>query len=53
MCYEGLCKDSLVTLEVALSRALKVEKDEQMKKDIKYEPKRILRAMGKENVCSQ
>ncbi len=45
MCYEGLEMDSLVTLEVALSRAAKVEKNEQMKKDIKYELGRVLNAM--------
>jgi hypothetical protein len=47
MCYEGLEMDSLVTLEVALSRAAKEEKNEQMKKDIKYELKRVLKAMNK------
>ncbi len=47
MCYEGLGMDSLVTLEVALSRALKIEKNEQMKKDIEYELKRVRRAMSK------
>ncbi len=53
MCYEGLGMDSMVTLEVALSRALKVEKNEQMKKDIKYELKRVLAAMGKGDTCLQ
>lgn len=53
MCYEGLGMDSLATLEVALSRALKVEKNEQMKKDIKYELKRVTKAMGKEDICLQ
>lgn len=53
MCYEGLGIDSLMTLEVALSRALKVEKGEQMKKDIKYELKRVLVAMGKGDICLQ
>lgn len=48
MCYEGLEIDSLVTLEVTLSRALKIEKNEQIKNDIKYELKRILKAMNKE-----
>lgn len=47
MCYEGLGTDSLVTLEVALSRALKVEKNEQWKKDIQYELRRVQRALGK------
>ena len=51
MCYEGLGMDSLTTLEVALSRALKVEKNEQMKKDIDYELKRIRKAMGKGDIC--
>lgn len=51
MCYEGLGMNSLLTLEVALSRALKVEKSEQMKKDIKYELKRVMKAMGKEDIC--
>ena len=50
MCYEGLGMDSLVTLEVALSRAVKVEKNEQMKKDINYELKRVLKAMGKGDI---
>lgn len=50
MCYEGLSNDSLVTLEVALSRAIKTEKNEQSKKDMRYELKRILKAMGKEDV---
>ena len=53
MCYEGLGMDSLTTLEVALSRALKVEKNEQMKKDIDYELKRVRRTMGKEDICLQ
>lgn len=53
MCYEGLGMDSLVTLEVALSRALKVEKNEQWKKDINYELKRVRRAMGKGDICLQ
>ena len=53
MYYEGLGIDSLMTLEVALSRALKVEKDEQMKKDINYELKRIRKAMGKGDICLQ
>ena len=53
MCYEGLEMESLVTLEVALSRALKVEKNEQMKKDISYELKRVLKAMGKGDICLQ
>ena len=53
MCYEGLGMDSLTTLEVALSRALKVEKNEQMKKDIDYELKRVMRAMGKGDICLQ
>jgi len=53
MCYEGLGMDSLVTLEVALSMALKVEKNEQMKKDIEYELKRVRRAMGKGDICLQ
>lgn len=48
MCYEGLSTDSLITLEVVLTRAMKVEKDEQMKKDIKYELERVKAAMGKE-----
>lgn len=47
MCYEGLEMDSLVTLETALSMALKVEKNEQMKKDIKYELQRVVKAMSK------
>ena len=51
MGYEGLEMDSLVTLEAALSRALKVEKNEQMKKDINYELKRVRRAMGKGDIC--
>lgn len=53
MCYEGLGMNSLLTLEVALSRALKVEKNEQMKKDIDYELKRVRRAMGKGDICPQ
>lgn len=53
MCYEGLQMDTLVTLEMALSRALKVEKNEQMKKDIKYELKRVTKAMGKGDICLQ
>jgi hypothetical protein len=53
MCYEGLGMDSLVTLEVALSRALKVEKNEQTKKDIGYELRRVLKAMGKGDICLQ
>ena len=53
MCYEDLGMDSLVTLEAALSRALKVEKSGQMKKDIDYELKRVRRAMGKGDVCPQ
>lgn len=51
MCYEGLEIDSLLTLEVALSRTLKVEKSEQMKKDMMYELKRVMKAMGKGDVC--
>lgn len=47
MGYEDLEFESLVTLEVVLSRALKTEKDKQFKKDIDYEYKRILKAMGK------
>ena len=53
MCYEGLSMDSLVTLEVALSRAVKMEKNEQTKKDMKYELRRILKAMGKGDICLQ
>lgn len=45
MCYEELEMDSLVTLEVVLSRALKTEKSEQFRKDIKYEYQRVLKAM--------
>ena len=41
MGYENLEIDSLVTLEVALSRAAKVEKNEQTKKDFEYELKRV------------
>ena len=53
MCYESLEMDSLVTLEVALSRAMKVEKNEQMKKDMKYELNRVLKVMGKGDICIQ
>ena len=45
MGYESLEKDSLVTLEVVLSRAEKTEKNPQFKKDIKYEIQRVLKAM--------
>jgi hypothetical protein len=51
MDYEYLEMDTLVTLEMALSRALKVEKSEQGKKDINYELKRIRKAMGKGDIC--
>jgi len=47
MGYEGVEFESLVTLEVVLSRALKTEKDRQFKKDIDYEYKRVLKALGK------
>ncbi len=47
MGYESLEKESLVTLEVVLSRAEKTEKNPQFKKDIKYELQRVLRAMDK------
>lgn len=53
MCYEGLEMDSLATLGVALSRALKVEKNEQLKKDMSYELKRVMKAMGKGDICLQ
>ncbi len=53
MCYEGLGMESLITLEVALSRALKIEKNEQMKKDITYELKRVMKAMDKGDICLQ
>jgi len=46
MGYEGVEFESLVTLEVVLSRALKIEKDRQFKKDIDYEYKRILKAIN-------
>jgi hypothetical protein len=49
--YEGVERESLVVLEIALSKALKVEKGEQGKKDIKYELKRIRKALGKEDIC--
>jgi hypothetical protein len=49
--YEGLEIDTLVTLETALSKALKVEKSAQGKKDINYELKRIKKAMGKGDIC--
>jgi hypothetical protein len=47
MGYEDLEMDTLVTLETVLSRAAKVEKNLQFKKDIEYEKKRVLKAMGK------
>lgn len=47
MSYEGLEYDSLVTLKVVLSMALKTEKDKQFKKDINYEYQRVLKAMEK------
>lgn len=46
MSYEGLEHESLVTLEVVLSRALKTEKDEQFRKDIQYEYNRVVSAMN-------
>lgn len=46
MCYEGLEHESLVTLEVVLSKALKTEKSEQLRKDIQYEYGRIVSAMN-------
>lgn len=51
--YEGIEIESLVTLEAALSRALEVEKNEQMKNDIKHELKRVRKAMGKGYICIQ
>lgn len=48
MGYEDLGMDTLATLEVVLSRAAKVEKNRGFKKDIEYELKRVLKAMGKE-----
>lgn len=47
MCYEGLDFESLVTLKIVLSRALKDEKNIQFKKDIDYEYNRILKAMNR------
>jgi hypothetical protein len=47
MGYEDLGMDTLVTLETVLSRAFKVEKNPQFKKDIDYEWKRVSKAMGK------
>ncbi len=47
MGYEDLGMDSLVTLEVVLSRAVKSEKNPQFKKDIEYELKRVLKVMDK------
>ena len=46
MCYEGLEHESLITLEVVLSRALKAEKNEQFRKDVQYEYNRVLSAMN-------
>lgn len=48
MGYEDLGMETLVTLEVVLSRAVKSEKNPLFKKDIEYEYKRVLKAMGKE-----
>ena len=48
MSYEDLGMDSLNTLEVVLSRAVKIEKNPQFKKDIEYELKRIKEAVGKQ-----
>lgn len=45
MGYESLERDSLTTLKVVLSRAEKIEKDKQFKKDIKYEYQRVLKAL--------
>lgn len=42
MGYEGLEPESLVTLEIVLSRALKTEKNEQLRSDIKHEHGRIM-----------
>ena len=47
MGYEDLGMDTLLTLETVLSRAAKVEKNSQFKKDIEYELKRVSKAMGK------
>lgn len=47
MGYEDIGMDTLVTLEAVLSRAAKVEKNPQFKKDIEYELKRVLKVMGK------
>lgn len=47
MGYEDLGMDTLVTLETVLSRAAKIEKNSQFKKDIQYELKRVSKAMGK------
>lgn len=46
MGYEDLEMDTLVTLETVLSRAAKVERNPRFKKDIEYELKRVLEAMG-------
>lgn len=48
MGYEDLEVETLVTLEVVLSRAAKIEKNSIFKKDIEYELKRVLRAMENE-----
>lgn len=48
MSYENLGHESLVTLEIVLSRALKVEKNSQFKKDIEYELKRIREVLVKQ-----
>lgn len=45
MGYEDLGIETLTTLEIVLSRAAKVEKNSQLKKDIEYELKRVLQAM--------
>lgn len=47
MGYEDLGMDTLTTLETVLSRAVKKEKNSQFKKDIDFEYKRVLKAMGK------
>lgn len=47
MGYEDMEIKTLVTLEIVLSREAKVEKNPQLKKDIEYELKRVLKAMGK------
>ena len=47
MGYEDLGIETLVTLEVVLSRASKSEKNQTFKKDIDYELKRVVKVMGK------